>query len=48
MQAMAMGEIKNLTELRQVAKASFPVEYYTPKDKEAWDEAYGKYIKATE
>lgn len=48
MQAMAMGEIKNLSELRQVVKASFPVEYYMPKDKEIWDEAYEKYIKVTE
>lgn len=48
MQAIAMGEIKNLSELRQVAKASFPVEYYMPKDKDTWDEAYEKYIKVTE
>ncbi len=47
MQAMALGEIKSLSELRQVAKASFPAEYYAPKDTEAWDEAYEQYRKIT-
>lgn len=44
-QAMALGEIKNLSELRQIAKDSFPLEYYKPKDTEAWDSAYEKYLK---
>lgn len=44
-QAMALGEIKNLDELREIVKESFPVEYYSPKDKESWDEAYNKYKK---
>jgi len=46
-QAMALGEIKNLSELRQVAKASFPLEYYKPIDTEAWDGAYEQYRKIT-
>ncbi len=44
-QAMALGEIAGLSQLRQVAKESFPVEYYHPLKQEAWDEAYEEYLK---
>lgn len=39
-QAMALGEIGNLSELRQVVRMSFPIETYLPQDTEQWDEAY--------
>jgi rhamnulokinase len=39
-QAMALGEVKDQEEIRQVVKDSFPTEDYLPQDTDAWDEAY--------
>jgi sugar (pentulose or hexulose) kinase len=44
-QAMALGEVKNLSEIRQVVKQSFETEYYTPRDTAQWDEAYERFLK---
>jgi rhamnulokinase len=44
-QAMALGEVKNQAEIRQIVKDSFPTEDYLPKDTDAWDEAYERYLK---
>jgi len=44
-QAMALGEVKNQEEIRQVVKNSFPTEDYMPKDTDAWDEAYERFLK---
>ena len=41
LQAMALGEVANLAEIRQVVKNSFPTEEYEPKEGDKWDEAYG-------
>lgn len=43
MQAMAHGELSSLGEARQVVRRSFPVEEYTPRDKESWEDAFGRY-----
>lgn len=43
-QAMALGEVKNQNEIRQVVKNSFPTEDYLPVETDAWDEAYHKYL----
>ena len=46
MQAMALGAVKDIWELRRVVEASFPTEAYLPEtDGKAWDEAYERYTK---
>jgi len=42
-QAMGLGEVKSLKEIRQVVKDSFPVESYEPEDTSMWKEAYEKF-----
>lgn len=44
-QAMAVGEIKSLSDARQVVRASFPVKTYEPNDTKAWDTAYQTFRK---
>jgi rhamnulokinase len=44
-QAMALGEVRDQEEIRQVVKDSFPTEDYLPKDTDAWDDAYERYLK---
>lgn len=44
-QAIANGEIKDLSEARQVVRRSFDVAEYEPKDTEMWDEAYERFLK---
>ncbi len=39
-QAMALGEIKNVQQARSIIKASFPTTVYEPTETKAWDEAY--------
>lgn len=43
MQAMALGEIGTLGELREVVRNSFATEVYEPSDTEAWDAAYERF-----
>jgi sugar (pentulose or hexulose) kinase len=47
-QARALGEVKNLKEIRQVVKESFPEETYRPQDAEQWNEAYYRFRKIIE
>ncbi len=42
-QAMALGNVKDLKEIRSIVKASFPIVTYTPTEKELWDKAYDVY-----
>ncbi len=42
-QAMASGEIESLDEARQVVRESIEIATYTPADRDAWDEAYGRF-----
>lgn len=44
MQAMALGEISSMDELRQVVRDSFDVEEYLPRHSQAWEDAYGKLL----
>ena len=46
-QLIAMGEIKDLAEARQVVRNSFPIEEYVPADVAAWEDAYNRYKKLT-
>jgi rhamnulokinase len=42
-QAMAVGRIKSLEEARQVARGSFDVKEYKPRDSAKWQAAYSRY-----
>lgn len=44
-QLMALGEIAGLPEARQLVRDSFPVRTYEPQERDAWDEAYGRFIR---
>ena len=44
-QAMAMGDIADLTELRQVVRNSENVETWKPNHTQAWEDAYNKLLK---
>lgn len=44
-QAMALGEVGSLAEIREVIRNSFPTKVYEPKDTAKWDEAYERFIK---
>lgn len=44
-QAIAQGEIKDLSEARQVIRNSFDIVTYEPKNTEMWDEAYERFLK---
>lgn len=44
-QAIALGELSGVEELREVVRASLPVEEYTPKHTAQWDDAYGKLLE---
>lgn len=48
MQAMAMGEIGSLSELRAVVRNSFETEVFDPSDSAAWDDAYGRFVRMIE
>ena len=44
MQAIAVGEVANLKEAREIVAASFDVQHYTPtSNRELWDEAYARF-----
>jgi len=44
-QAMAMGDIADLAQLRQVVRNSENVETWTPNHTQAWEDAYNKLLK---
>lgn len=44
-QAMGVGAVKNVGELRCVVENSFPTKRFYPEDVAAWDAAYAKYLQ---
>jgi len=44
-QLQALGAVKNLDEIRQVVRNSFPVSTFEPTDSAGWDDAYAKFLK---
>ncbi|MBY8992784.1 MAG: rhamnulokinase [Candidatus Lokiarchaeota archaeon] len=43
-QALALGEIKDMKNLRRVVRNSFQITEYTPKNKSKWKDAYNTYL----
>ncbi len=43
-QALALGEIKDIIELRHIVKSSFKISEFFPEDKKEWDNAYKEYL----
>ncbi|WP_246469603.1 rhamnulokinase [Cohnella nanjingensis] len=46
-QWIAQGELSDIWEARSVIRDSFPVTVYEPEAWEAWDDAYGRFLRAT-
>lgn len=44
MQAIALGQLDSIADARQVIRASFVVEEYTPGETMAWDEAFDRFV----
>jgi len=44
-QAMANGDIKSLSEIREYIRNSYPIKEYIPQDIDIWKENYKKYIE---
>ncbi len=47
-QAMALGEVKDLVEIREIVRNSFPTDEYMPQDVDQWDEAYTRFNRLIE
>ena len=45
MQAVALGELKTIDEVRQVVRSSETVETYEPHHSQAWEDAYGRLLQ---
>lgn len=44
-QAIASGDIGNLSEARDVVRASTPIRTYAPQGSPSWDDAYGRFLE---
>ena len=44
-QVMALGEVKDISEIRAVVKNSFPTEDFYPQDNAVWQDAYSSFLK---
>ncbi len=43
-QALALGEVNNIKDLRRIVRNSFQIIEYTPMDNDKWDDAYNFYL----
>jgi sugar (pentulose or hexulose) kinase len=43
MQAIAQGAVSNITQARELIRASFDVQEYYPRQREPWDDAYERF-----
>ncbi len=48
LQAVALGELKNLEEVRQVVRRSESVDVYEPHHTQAWEDAYGRLLESAQ
>jgi len=46
-QALALGIVKNVAEIREISGKSFPSKTYEPSETEIWGEAYKLYLQST-
>lgn len=46
-QAVALGIVKNVAEIRSISEKSFPTKTYQPSETKGWEEAYKKYLEIT-
>jgi rhamnulokinase len=46
-QAIALKDIESLAALRRTVRDSFPVTTYKPRDRQAWEEAFGRFQQLT-
>jgi rhamnulokinase len=46
-QAMAMGHVKSLSEIRDVVRNSFDLDKYEPRDMRRWEAAYQRFLEVT-
>jgi len=46
-QAIAIGDVANLDDLRQIVRGSFEVKRYEPADATKWDAAYARFRELT-
>jgi rhamnulokinase len=46
-QWIAHGDFKDIWEARAAIRESFPVTTYEPQERQAWEEAYGKFVELT-
>ncbi|UOQ49961.1 rhamnulokinase [Gracilibacillus caseinilyticus] len=46
-QWIALGEVKDLKEARQLVGESFPLQYYQPQEQIQWQEAYQRFVQYT-
>lgn len=47
-QLRALGAVRNLSEIRQLVRASVSIREYPPRDRESWDEGYERFKKIIE
>jgi rhamnulokinase len=45
MQAAALGDVTSLTDIRDIVRHSFDVDEYLPRNTQAWDDAYERFLK---
>lgn len=48
MQAVALGEVGSLDEMREVVRSSFSIEVYEPNRTPLWDDAYERFLRLQE
>lgn len=46
-QLLAIGELKNIGEARELSKRSFEIKVFEPKQTNKWDDAYDRFLKIT-
>ena len=47
-QALALGKIDSVSELRTIVRSSFPIKEYLPKNTNMWEKAYDSYLRIIE
>ena len=48
MQALCLGAVENVAEIRRIVRNSFPLKTFTPRDSAGWDEAFQRFLGLVE